>query len=379
MAAAHAGRVLRALGAAYRRTHAPDHRRRRAPGAPLSIAAPLRSAGCESAATVAGPSATSITHAAIGIARSARAGQGSVARGAPARVVAGALLPLGVHAAARAQCARRPGIRAGSTIRCSAAPRRRSLEFAANPRWLGATPAFTLVLHTWTQDLRTHLHVHALVACGGLDGEGRWRTPGRGRGFLFPVHAASRVFRGKFLDALDQARRTGRIPDDPQAEPHAWRARRRALLAHDWVVYAKPPPGGPAQVLEYLARYTHRVAISNERILGCDDDQVRFRVRDNRSGGKRIVTLAARRVHRPLPAPCAAPRLQAHPSLRACSPRPQACATGRRAGGAADARAAAVAIEAAEAFLTRVSGHDPRSLPALCARALASGRKMCRP
>ena len=165
------------------------------------------------------------------------------------------------------------------------------LELAANSRWLGAVPAFSLVLHTWSQDLRTHLHVHALIACGGLDGEGRWRAPLRGAGFLFPVQAASRVFRAKFLDALDHAHRTGQIPADPQGARAAWQGRRRTLLAHDWVVYAKPPPGGPAQVLDYLARYTHRVVVSNERILGSDDGHVRLRARDNRTGGKRTVTL----------------------------------------------------------------------------------------
>lgn len=232
------------------------------------------------------------------------------------------------------------------------------LELAANPRWLGATPAFSLVLHTWTQDLRLHLHVHALIACGGLDGEGQWRTPGRGRGFLFPVQAASRVFRAKFLDALDQARRTDRIPGDPQAEPHAWRVRRRALLAHDWVVYAKPPPGGPAQVLDYLARYTHRVAISNERILGCDPDQVRIRARDNRTGGKRTVTLpAAEFIGRFL-------RHVLPPGFKRIRHYGLLAANHKRARLAA-ARAAlmmpapqAAAIEAAEAFFARVSGHD---------------------
>jgi hypothetical protein len=165
------------------------------------------------------------------------------------------------------------------------------LELAANPRWLGAVPGFSLVLHTWSQDLRMHLHVHALITCGGLDAEGRWRTPVRGPRFLFPVQAASKVFRGKFLARLDAAHRSGELPDDPHAAPGAWQARRRALLAHDWVVYAKPPPGGPAQVLDYLARYTHRVALSNDRLLGCEVGQVRLRVRDNETGGKRTVSL----------------------------------------------------------------------------------------
>jgi hypothetical protein len=99
------------------------------------------------------------------------------------------------------------------------------------------------------------------------------------------------VFRGKFLARLDAARRSGELPDDPQGAPDAWHARRRALLAHDWVVYAKPPPGGPAQVLDYLARYTHRVALSNDRLLGCEAGQVRLRVRDNETGGKRTVSM----------------------------------------------------------------------------------------
>lgn len=93
------------------------------------------------------------------------------------------------------------------------------LELAANPRWLSAVPGFSLVLHTWSQDLRMHLHVHALITCGGLDAEGGWRAPVRGATFLFPVRAASQVFRGKFLARLDAARRSGELPDDPQGAP----------------------------------------------------------------------------------------------------------------------------------------------------------------
>lgn len=163
-------------------------------------------------------------------------------------------------------------------------------EFAANPRWLGGTPSFTLVLHTWKQDLGRHLHVHALVAGGALTAGGEWVSPRRG--FLFPVRALSSVFRGKFLDALDGAR--GQLRHDVAKSDPAWRALFAALRRHDWVVYAKQPLGGPAQVLEYLGRYTHRVAISNERILGMDGSAVRFRVRDSAHGNrKRTVHLAA--------------------------------------------------------------------------------------
>ena len=118
-------------------------------------------------------------------------------------------------------------------------------EFARNPRWLGAEPAFTLVLHTWTQDLRRHIHVHVLIACGGLDAEGNWVEPKRNPRFLFPIHGLSRVFRAKFLDALDAARQAGKLTLDPAATPEAWAERRRRLLRYDWVVYAKTPLGGP--------------------------------------------------------------------------------------------------------------------------------------
>jgi hypothetical protein len=165
------------------------------------------------------------------------------------------------------------------------------LAFASNPRWLGAEPAFTVVLHTWTQDLRRHVHVHVLIACGGLDAAGAWVQPKRNTRFLFPIEALSQVFRAKFLDALDTARRSGTLPRDPAAEPNAWSLRRKALLKHDWVVYAKTPLGGPAEVLEYLSRYTHRTAISNERLVAIQDGKVLLRVRADDSGGRRVIRI----------------------------------------------------------------------------------------
>ena len=236
-------------------------------------------------------------------------------------------------------------------------------ELAANPRWLGATPAFSLVLHTWTQDLRTHLHVHALITCGGLDADGHWKAPSRGAGFLFPVRAASRIFRAKLLAALDRGHDRGEIPDDPEQVPDRWQRRRRQLLAHDWVVYAKTPPAGPAQVLDYLARYTHRTAISNERILGCDEGVVRLRVRDNERGGKRTVRLPieqfiGRFLRHVLPAGFKRIRhygmlAPAHKRLRLAAART-----------ALDTPAPdPVAIESAQAFLQRVSDSDPERCP----------------
>jgi len=166
------------------------------------------------------------------------------------------------------------------------------IEFAANPRWLGGTPAFSLVLHTWKQDLGRHVHIHALVAGGALTATGEW-TPAK-RGFLFPVCALSKVFRGKFVAALKAARDTGKLHGEWSLDAGPWRALLARLHAHEWVVYAKQPLGGPAQVLEYLGRYTHRVAISNERIVAVDDGEVRFRVRDSAAGNrKRVLRLPA--------------------------------------------------------------------------------------
>jgi hypothetical protein len=164
-------------------------------------------------------------------------------------------------------------------------------EFAANPRWLGGLPAFSLVLHTWKQDLGRHVHVHALIAGGALSATGEWKRPKRG--FLFPVKALSKVFRGKFVAALKMVTDNGKLPGRGLGD-HAWGDLMARLHARDWVVYAKQPLGGPAQVLEYLGRYTHRVAISNERIVAVDDGEVRFRVPDSAAGNrKRLLRLPA--------------------------------------------------------------------------------------
>lgn len=178
-------------------------------------------------------------------------------------------------------------------MRCTAAT---LTEFAANPRWLGGIGAFTLVLHTWTQDLATHLHVHALMACGALrpaaDGVGAvWVAPKRSQRFLFPVHALSRVFRGKFLEALRQACAAGTLARDPATTALARHQRMQALRRHDWVVYAKTPLAGPAAVLDYLARYTHRTAIGNERLVAIAGETVLLRVRADASGGKRTIAM----------------------------------------------------------------------------------------
>lgn len=168
-------------------------------------------------------------------------------------------------------------------------------EFGANPRWLGGELAATLVLHSWGQTLSQHLHLHCLVAAGALAPDGHWITARRG--FLFPVKALSPVFRGKFLSGLQRLfhQRTLKLAGAcaPLAAPSAQRHLLNALHEKPWVVYAKRPFAGPAQVLDYLGRYTHRVAISNHRFVSLDDEAVRFRYKDYAHGNRRKVLALA--------------------------------------------------------------------------------------
>jgi len=165
------------------------------------------------------------------------------------------------------------------------------LEFGENPRWLGGKIAATLVLHTWGQTLTQHLHVHCLIAAGALSEAGAWVRSRRG--FLFPVKALSVVFRGKFLAALGEALARGRFVlsggTAALGEPRAQRKLLAELRAKPWIVYAKRSFAGPEQVLQYLGRYTHRSAISNERIVLADETTVRFRYKDYAHGGRRRV------------------------------------------------------------------------------------------
>ena len=159
------------------------------------------------------------------------------------------------------------------------------LEVAADPRHLGARIGFLSILHTWGQNLRLHPHLHCVIPAGGFDPDySRWVHPRYA--FFLPVKVLSRVFRGKYLALLQKALRQRRI-DCPSTLV-------RALLKDDWVVYAKPAFGDPVRVLRYLGRYTHRVAISNKRLLSFDGHNVRFRWKDYAHGNKqRIMTLSA--------------------------------------------------------------------------------------
>ena len=165
------------------------------------------------------------------------------------------------------------------------------LEVAANPRNLGARIGFLAILHTWGQNLSLHPHLHCVIPGGGLSADGsRWIACRPG--FFLPVRVLSRVFRGKFIDLLRRAWAKGRLRRLP--DHFSFEALADAAVRDDWVVYAKPPFGGPAQVLKYLSRYTHKIAISNRRLVSMDDHSVSFRWKDYAHGNhSRVMTLEA--------------------------------------------------------------------------------------
>ena len=171
------------------------------------------------------------------------------------------------------------------------------IEVARNPRRLGAEIGFLGALHTWGQTLEHHPHVHYVVPEGGFaPGRAAWIRPKRR--FFLPVAALSEKFRGKFADGLKKLFRRGKLQFHgalrPLAEPRAFAQFLRTLYRHDWVVYAKKPFGGPEQVLRYLAQYTHRVAISNHRLVSFQEGKVTFRWKDYAHGNKkRKMTLTA--------------------------------------------------------------------------------------
>ena len=166
-------------------------------------------------------------------------------------------------------------------------------EIAQNPKHLGARLGFFAILHTWGQSLVHHPHVHCVVPAGGLTEKGTWRSCRPG--FFLPVRVLSRLFRGKFVAGLRNAFQDGRL------ELHGTLARYRSpaafegllleSLGTEWVVFAKPPVDDPQHVLDYLARYTHRIAISNHRLLHVDDEVVTLRYKDYRSRRSRSLTL----------------------------------------------------------------------------------------
>jgi hypothetical protein len=164
------------------------------------------------------------------------------------------------------------------------------IEVAANPEHLGAEIGFLCVLHTWGQNLLHHPHIHCVIPTGGLSPHHTsWVHPRYH--FFLPVEVLSEVFRGKFTAALQRAFRRGKLVFHGRlrclSSLKMFRALLRSVFAHDWVVYAKEPFGGPEHVLHYLARHTHRVAISNHRLISLEDGKVTFRWKDYKHGNRK--------------------------------------------------------------------------------------------
>jgi len=164
------------------------------------------------------------------------------------------------------------------------------LEVASNPKHLGAEIGFLSILHTWGQNLREHPHIHCVIPGGGLSPDHtRWISSRTN--FFLPVKVLSRVFRGKFIEGLRRAFANNKISFYgeclPLKDEKEFSQFLHTLFQHDWVVYAKAPFGGPEHVLQYLARYTHRVAISNHRILSVDETKVTFQWKDYAHNNKR--------------------------------------------------------------------------------------------
>jgi hypothetical protein len=168
-------------------------------------------------------------------------------------------------------------------------------QLARQPQWLGARPGMLAVLHTWGQKIDFHPHVHCVVPGGGVLHDGSWK-PAK-KGFFIPVRVMSALFRGKFLAALKQMRQTGGLEYHGSAaalaDDSAFKSLLGSLYKTGWVVYAKAPMGGPAQVLKYLGRYTHRIAISNRRILNIADGRVTFSYKDRQKNDQeKVLTVA---------------------------------------------------------------------------------------
>lgn len=160
--------------------------------------------------------------------------------------------------------------------------------FGEDPRRLGGQLGMTAVLHTWGQNLAQHVHLHCLVPGGALDAQGHWR--GAKGTYLFPVRALSRRFRGAMVAALGRSARAGEL--HRVTRPGEIERMLEALMDREWVVYAKPCLSHTPAVVDYLARYTHRIALTNARILAVDDEGVDLRYRDARDGRSKTLHLA---------------------------------------------------------------------------------------
>jgi len=156
------------------------------------------------------------------------------------------------------------------------------LDLSRDPQWLGALPAITMVLHTWSRTLAFHPHIHAVVSAGGLSPDGTAWVPTPAN-FLFPVKVMGELFRGKFRDELIKALASGSASLPSDSPPDVLDHLRESLCRTEWNVYAKAPFGGAEHVVRYLGLYTHRVGISNGRIRSMDDAGVTFATKDGRT------------------------------------------------------------------------------------------------
>ena len=154
-------------------------------------------------------------------------------------------------------------------------------DFGKNPKFLGAQTGMIAVLHTWGQNLSLHPHLHCLVPSGGLTKSGKWKTSKAKGKYLFEIKAMKKVFRARFIAGL----RKFNLMDESIS---------KVLFSKDWVIYAKRPFYGPVQVIEYLGRYTHKVAISNHRLISDQNNRVVFTAKDYRKGGaKHLINLSS--------------------------------------------------------------------------------------
>ncbi len=160
------------------------------------------------------------------------------------------------------------------------------LVFGRDPKHLGAEIGFYGILHTWSQLMEPHVHVHFIVVCGGLADDGQWKEPKHGAKFLFPTRALSKVFRGKFIDGLKKLYCDDKlvVPESMEElrNPEGFEKKLDKLVSKSWRVYCKPPFSGPDEVVRYIGRYTHRIAISDGRIVSFENGRVRFKYKDSR-------------------------------------------------------------------------------------------------
>lgn len=158
--------------------------------------------------------------------------------------------------------------------------------FGKDEKYLGAKMGAIAILHTWGQTLQLHPHIHMIVPAGGIDQTGHWKHTRTGGKYLFPVKAMSKVYRGKFVEYFSGFMQSHGMEINKDL--------RQQLYQKDWVVYAKRPFGGPQQVIEYLGRYTHKIAISNHRLQSMENGKISFSYKDYRDGGKtKTMTLEA--------------------------------------------------------------------------------------